>query len=634
MISTLGRILSENGLAPIAYTGGEGFALLHRPGRHPDVDLLAGPAIEVDTLAELPLDRGEVLAAIPYRQIAERGFACHDDGTPLAAIIPTRRHRLPVADLVRATSGLPVTVAEGRFDIDDDQYAALVRKIIDNEIGQGRGANFVIRRAFRTTVDDWSVDTALALFARLLRQERGAYWTFLVHTGTRVLIGASPESHLTLSDGVATMNPISGTYRYPPGGATTAGLLEFMGDRKESDELYMVLDEELKMMSRICRDVRVVGPALRQMANLAHTEYFIEGRTERDVRDLLAETLFAPTVTGSPLQSATEVIARYEPGGRGYYSGALALAGRDESGRPTLDSAILIRTADISLDGGVRIDVGATLVRHSDPRSEVAETHAKAAGLLAALHADRRPPMAPAVSDTAGSAGQAPGVRDALAARNDGLSRFWLGGRPPVRAAGRGARTVILDCEDTFTSMLAAQLASLGLVVEVRGIHDQGSLADADLVVLGPGPGDPRDARDPKIRRMAEVVGEVLDHGTPLLAICLGHQVLAVELGLEVVRRTVPNQGARRWIDLFGRRRQVGFYNTFAARGRLDDRVAVSRDPATGEIHALRSDRYCSVQFHPESVLTEHGTDILGELIESLLSPVAAGVPGKNYSPE
>ncbi|MDE9772178.1 chorismate-binding protein, partial [Pseudomonas aeruginosa] len=105
-------------------------------------------------------------------------------------------------------------------------------------------------------------------------------------------------------------------------------VMEFLDNRKEADELYMVVDEELKMMARICEDGgRVLGPYLKEMAHLAHTEYFIEGQTSRDVREVLRETLFAPTVTGSPLESACRVIRRYEPQGRGYYSGVAALIG-------------------------------------------------------------------------------------------------------------------------------------------------------------------------------------------------------------------------------------------------------------------------------------------------------------------
>src|SRR5690606_7278126 len=138
------------------------------------------------------------------------------------------------------------------------------------------------------------------------------------------------------------------------------------------EELSVVVDEELKMMCTV-GDMGgvVVGPRLKEMAHLAHTEYELRGRPSLDVRVVLRETMFAATVTGSPVQNACRVIERYERGGRGYYAGALALLGQDANGAQTLDSPILIRTADIAPDGSLEVPVGATLVRHSDPESEV-----------------------------------------------------------------------------------------------------------------------------------------------------------------------------------------------------------------------------------------------------------------------
>lgn len=106
---------------------------------------------------------------------------------------------------------------------------------------------------------------------------------------------------------------------------------------------------------------------------------------------------------------------------------------------------------------------------------------------------------------------------------------------------------------------------------------------------------------------------------------CLGHELIAAELGLEIVRKTVPYQGAQTRIDLFGRPETVGFYNSFTAR--CDDAevaelaahgIETSLDEATGELHALRGDGFASVQFHPESVLTLRGAAIVGELLAGL----------------
>ena len=191
------------------------------------------------------------------------------------------------------------------------------------------------------------------------------------------------------------MNPISGTFRHPAGGATAETLTEFLESTKETEELFMVVDEELKMMSAVCSDGgRITGPHLKEMSRLTHTEYVLRGRSRLDPRDILRETMFAPTVTGSPMQNACTVITRHERTPRGYYSGVAALftprlAGRrSRAGEPThdLDAPILIRTAYL-VDGRLRVPVGATLVRHSDPYGEVSETHGKAAGVLGAIGA-------------------------------------------------------------------------------------------------------------------------------------------------------------------------------------------------------------------------------------------------------
>ncbi|MFE4646046.1 chorismate-binding protein, partial [Streptomyces sp. NPDC056730] len=326
------------------------FALLRRrtPGRdHDVVELLIGSVHEADRLAELPDGAGPSLALVPFRQIRERGFDVRDDGTPLAVLVADETYELPLAELLARLPAHDVRVEDGAFDIDDERYAEIVRRVIEDEIGRGEGANFVIRRTFQGRVPGFGRADALALFRRLLTGERGAYWTFLVHTGDRTLVGASPEVHVRMSGGTVVMNPISGTFRYPPEGPSAAALLEFLGDRKETEELSMVVDEELKMMCTVGdRGGVVIGPRLKEMAHLAHTEYELRGRSSLDVREVLKETMFAATVTGSPVRNACRVIERHEAGGRGYYGGALALIGRDAGGAQTLDSPILIRTAD------------------------------------------------------------------------------------------------------------------------------------------------------------------------------------------------------------------------------------------------------------------------------------------------
>ncbi|MFD7666709.1 anthranilate synthase family protein [Streptomyces sp. NPDC059788] len=621
------------------------FALLLRrtPGRPAadTVEVLVGEVTEVSRLADVPLGEGvpdggaattDALALVPFRQIRERGFDARDDGTPLAVLRPRETYALPLDEVLAHLPAHAVQVENGAFDVDDDAYADIVEHVLRDEIGTGEGANFVIRRTFRGDIPGFGAADALALFRRLLAGERGAYWTYVVHRpGVRTLVGASPEVHVRMSGGTVVMNPISGTYRYPAGGPSPEHLLAFLDDRKEVEELSMVVDEELKMMCTVGdKGGVVIGPRLKEMAHLAHTEYELRGRSSLDVREVLKETMFAATVVGSPVQNACRVIGRHEVGGRGYYAGALALIGRDAGGAQTLDSPILIRTADIDAGGGLRVAVGATLVRASDPRGEVAETHAKAAGVLTALG------VRPAPDRTDEAAGRPrladdPRVRAALDARRADLAPFWLRMQSTAPTAALSGHALVIDAEDTFTAMLAHLLRTSGLTVTVRRYDEPGlreaAAAHEGPVVLGPGPGNPSDAADPKMRVLRALAAELVrDHRHGLLGVCLGHELIAAELGLEIVRKEVPFQGAQERIDFFGRPETVGFYNTFTAR--CDEaavaelamhRVELSQDAATGEVHALRGPGFAGVQFHPESVLTLDGAAITAQLLAAVL---------------
>lgn len=607
------------------------FALLHRPGvlGRDRIEVLIGDMSHAQSLSELDLSepsgpasdgRHETLALIPFRQIAERGFACVDDGEPLLKMRIREQAELDLEQVLERIPSVPIELVDEGFDVDDDAYAATVRRLVAEEIGRGEGANFVLKRSHCSTIRAYQPHHALAFFRRLVQQEVGAHWTFVVHTGERTFVGATPERHLGLSSGKLSMNPISGTYRYPSSGPTLDGILEFLDDGKESDELYMVVDEELKMMARLCDSGgRLVGPYLREMANLAHTEYVIEGRTSRDIAELLRETMFAPTVVGSPLESACRVVRRYEPDGRRYYAGIIALSGRDAEGSPSLDSAILIRTADIDRQGHTRITVGSTIVRHSDPECEAAETRAKASGLLAAL-----------CTSVPVRYGEHPRVSRLLAQRNRGVATFWCGSHDgrAARAPGLvGMRALVIDAEDNFTFMLEHQLQALGLAVTVRRFDEEYRIEEFDLVVMGPGPGTPLDVADVKIAALRGALRRLLEERRPFLAVCLSHQVLCGLLGIAVEQRAVPNQGVRTEIDLFGERVQVGFYNTFSARSAtssfrcdgVDGVVEVSRDASTDEVYALRGAQFRSLQFHPESILSPDGVGILRALVLELL---------------
>ncbi len=624
--------------------GHEAWAII-RLRESPTVTLVGGTVQQLEKLRDIPLAEGapaqgrrfDRLVAVPFRQVTERGFVAHDDGAPLAVVEIATETEIPLADLLAVLPDEDVSFEdEGGFETSDDDYARVVERIIADEIGNGEGANLVVGRHYRAQLRDWNTAKALTVLRRLLTNERGAYWTFCFWTGDRFLIGASPERHVSVHGGDVRMNPISGTFRLRgvPGAAAEAEdlktrLLDFLADEKEIFELFMVVDEELKMMCEICHEGgQVLGPFLKPMTHLVHTEYLLAGRTRSDVRDVLRDTMFAATVTGAPVENACRLIHEYESEGRGYYAGALALIGRDAEGNPTADSPIVIRTADVSPEGAMTVTAGATLVRDSDPGYEVAETLAKAGGILSAFGLV---PGATATTAAIAALMQDEDVLIALNSRNQRLAKFWLtdqSGAPPAPSLA-GRSVAILHGEDDFVNMLAHVFSVLGMSSKVirhetlladggaKGVFD-----DVDLVVVGPGPGDPREHDHPKIAAYRVAVDELLGTGKPFLAVCLGHQVLCDRLGIPLDYKDIVFQGTQSEVEIDGRTERVGFYNTFV--GRLGDNelphgVTVQADEATGDIHVVAGPSFRGVQFHAESILTENGFALLRQLLLELL---------------
>jgi len=368
----------------------------------------------------------------------------------------------------------------------------------------------------------------------------------------------------------------------------------------------------------------VLGPFLKPMSRLVHTEYFLAGRTSRDPREVLRDTMYAATVTGSPVQNACRLIKQYETEGRGYYGAALAIFGRDGDGTPIVDSPIVIRTADVDVDGRLTVTAGATLVRDSVPAYEVAETHAKAAGILGAFGLVS---PAPSLDVNIAELVHDEDVLLSLNARNQRLASFWLtdqsGSRPDPALAGK--RVAILDGEDDFVNMLRHVLGVAGMTTTVVGhaSYADGDLDDADLAIVGPGPGDPRDGGDAKIATFRAAVEGLLAQRRPFLAVCLGHQVLCDRLGIPLAYKDIVFQGTQDEITIEAQRERVGFYNTFVGRITddvpLPDGVTVDADPATGDVHAVRGAHFRGIQFHAESILTQHGADLIHHLAADLL---------------
>jgi 2-amino-4-deoxychorismate synthase len=587
------------------------YCLIHQGGV---TRYASGELRHVSLLADVPRPGDlPVLSMVPYSQLRERGFEVHDRGEPILTLLAREWRELALDDIPQVSDFR--LAGEVEFDVGDEQFADWVRHIVADEICQGEGSNFLPSRKARVRIDGFSAAAANTIFTRLARSEMGAYMTFCFFDGDHWFIGSSPERHITIKGGVVRMNPICGTL---PKAALTrrSDLVEFLSDPKEINELFQVVDEELKMMSRICAEGGTIhGPYLKEMSTLIHTEYELEGRTSMDVVDAFRDSMFAATMIGSPLQNAARIIHRYEADSRRYYASALMVLDRDESGAEYLDSAITIRTMEVDAAGNGVIQSGASIVRDSDPAKECAEVRAKAEGMLRAIGG--RPAAQPVLPKYADQL-----VNDVLLSRNKYLSQFWT--MPQARPAGKsdfdGVSITVIDNEDEFTYMLRHVLDHLGVDASVRSYADPSlDLTATDLVLVGPGPGNPTNLADPKMARIHEIVADLLSRQAKFLAVCLGHQILCQQLGLPIIPIDPPLQGVQQSIDLFGRAEPVGFYNTFFATAAAVPPGVELAAAADGRVMATRSGHFCSFQFHVESVLTTNCVAVLKEALSYLL---------------
>src|SRR3954469_14808524 len=130
-----------------ALRGHEAWAIIRRSTRAGDRDtvgLVGGRRSTVESILDVPLESGtpddghiaDRLLAIPFRQVRERGFEAHDDGTPLVVVDVEVELEFTVAEVVDAIDeGAGELSDGGGFETDDQEYGKLVASIIHDEIG-------------------------------------------------------------------------------------------------------------------------------------------------------------------------------------------------------------------------------------------------------------------------------------------------------------------------------------------------------------------------------------------------------------------------------------------------------------------------------------------------------------------
>jgi anthranilate synthase component I len=215
-------------------------------------------------------------------------------------------------------------------------------------------------------------------FAALLRHEDFA------------LLSSSPERLVSIRGNTVSTRPIAGTR---PRGATAeadaALIRSLLDNEKERAEHVMLIDLERNDLGRVCAGGSVRVDEYMSVETYAHVHHIVSnvsGRLRNDVSpiDVIRALFPGGTITGCPKVRCMEIIAELEGVGRGAYTGSIGYLNRDGS----CDLNILIRT--ITAQGGLfKFRAGAGIVADSNPAQELAETRAKAEGLLRALVGQR-----------------------------------------------------------------------------------------------------------------------------------------------------------------------------------------------------------------------------------------------------
>ncbi len=223
------------------------------------------------------------------------------------------------------------------------------------------------------------------IYRRLCAANPGPF-AGLMRIGDQAVISSSPERLLEIRRGRASTRPIAGTRPRGRTGRDDAELSsELIAHPKERAEHVMLIDLERNDLGRICRPGTVTVDEMMTIESYRHVHHIVSnvsGEIREGVTpgEAIAAVFPGGTITGCPKVRCMEIIAELEAEPREAYTGSFGYLNRDGS----LDLNILIRT--VIVDGrALTLRAGAGIVADSVPEQELAETRAKAKGLLLAL---------------------------------------------------------------------------------------------------------------------------------------------------------------------------------------------------------------------------------------------------------
>jgi anthranilate synthase component I len=241
-----------------------------------------------------------------------------------------------------------------------------------------------LSREWRLSLD---APVAPAVIYAALRRSNPAPFSGLLQWRDWSIASSSPERLVQTCGNVVQTRPIAGTRPRIEGDDAAARIRELVGHPKERAEHVMLIDLERNDLGRICVPGSIEVDELMVVESYAHVHHIVSnvrGRLRGGTTpgQTIRAVFPGGTITGCPKVRCMEIIAELEQAPRGCYTGAFGYV--DNNG--DLDLNILIRTLEIIGDQ-VSLRAGAGIVIDSNAEAELAETRAKALGLLRAFGA-------------------------------------------------------------------------------------------------------------------------------------------------------------------------------------------------------------------------------------------------------
>ena len=297
-----------------------------------------------------------------------------------------------VASVAEVLAGDPVAIAAALAEHADEPAAGPLashgterspsRKEHERRVQRAQ-EHIVVGDAFQIVLSQRAVrrtDASAVALYRALRRINPSPYLFLLELGDISLVGSSPETHVKLEGGRASLNPIAGTMAAGEGAEES-----LLASEKDRAEHVMLVDLGRNDLSRVCvpgtvRVVRLLEP--EHYSHVVHLVSEVAGEIQpgRNAFDLLRATFPAGTVSGAPKVRAMQIISELEAYGRGSYAGVVGYALPNGD----LDTCIAIRTL-VLRDGVAYLQAGGGVVADSDPAAEHQECLDKLAAIEAAI---------------------------------------------------------------------------------------------------------------------------------------------------------------------------------------------------------------------------------------------------------